>query len=74
MLGILGLGDLTALEAVGDVAGIDPEAVQLLAHRDAARARRDFEAADRLRDELGERGWEIRDGPGGSELVPSAKP
>jgi len=74
MLGVLGLGELTALEAVGGVAGIDPEAVELLAQRDAARARRDFEAADRLRDELGERGWEIRDGPGGSELVPSAKP
>ncbi len=74
MLGVLGLGELTALEAVGDVAGIDPEAVELLAERDAARVRRDFEAADRLRDELGERGWEIRDGPGGSELVPIAKP
>jgi len=73
MLGVLGLGDLTALEAHGDVSGIDPEAVELLARRNAARGRRDFEAADGLRKELGERGWEIRDGPGGSELVPIAK-
>jgi cysteinyl-tRNA synthetase len=73
MLGVLGLGDLTALDAGGDMAEIDPEAVELLARRDAARAQRDFEAADRLREELSERGWEIRDGPGGSELVPIAK-
>jgi cysteinyl-tRNA synthetase len=73
MLGVLGLGDLTALDAGGDMAEIDPEAVELLARRDAARAQRDFEAADRLREKLSERGWEIRDGPGGSELVPIAK-
>ena len=74
MLEILGLGDLTALETVGDVAGIDPEAVELLARREAARSERDFEAADRMRDELSARGWEIRDGAGGSELIPTAKP
>ncbi len=73
MLAVLGLGDLTALEAVGDVAEIDPEAVELLARREAARAQRDFAAADRLREELKERGWEIRDDPSGSELVPIAK-
>ena len=74
MLGVLGLGNLTPLEAAGDVAGIDPEAVELLAQREAARSERDFEAADRLREELSARGWEIRDGPGGSELIPIAKP
>jgi cysteinyl-tRNA synthetase len=71
MLSVLGLGDLTPLEAVGDS---DPEAIELLAQRDAARGERDFEAADRLREELSARGWEIRDGPGGSELIPLAKP
>jgi cysteinyl-tRNA synthetase len=74
MLGVLGLGNLSPLEAVGDVAGIDPEAVELLALREAARSERDFEAADRLREELSARGWEIRDGPAGSELIPIAKP
>jgi cysteinyl-tRNA synthetase len=74
MLGILGLGDLTALEAGGDVHRTDPEALELLARREAARGERDFEAADRLREELSVRGWEIRDGPGGSELIPIARP
>ncbi|MGH2903582.1 MAG: cysteine--tRNA ligase [Solirubrobacteraceae bacterium] len=72
MLEILGLGDLTARDAGGDVAGIDPGAIELLARREAARAERDFAAADELRDELRERGWEIRDGPDGSELLPIA--
>ena len=34
----------------------DPEAERLLAEREEARAARDFERADRLRDELAERG------------------
>jgi len=73
MLGILGLGDLTALEAGGDVQRTDPEALELLARREAARGERDFQAADRLREELSALGWEIRDGPGGSELIPIAR-
>ena len=39
----------------------------------ARRARReDFAEADRLRDEVRAAGWEIRDGPDGPELVPTA--
>jgi cysteinyl-tRNA synthetase len=72
MLGVLGLGDLSPLEAAGEEGGVDPEAVELLAQREAARSERDFAAADRLREELSARGWEIRDGPGGSELIPIA--
>ena len=34
-----------------------------------ARGERDFAEADRLRDELTARGWEVRDTPGGAELV-----
>jgi cysteinyl-tRNA synthetase len=70
MLALLGLGELTPLQAAGDVAAVDPEATTLLARRDAARSERDFAAADRLREELRARGWEIRDGPTGSELIP----
>ena len=70
MLAVLGLGELEPLQAVGDVAAIDPEAVELLERRERARAQRDFQTADGLREELRARGWEIRDGPGGGELIP----
>ena len=42
----------------------------LLARRQEARAAKDFAEADRLRDELAARGWEVRDGPEGAELRP----
>ena len=45
------------------------ELVRLAAERDEARAARDFERADRIRDELAEAGWEIRDTPEGARLV-----
>jgi cysteinyl-tRNA synthetase len=65
MLHALGLESL--LEASGEEA---PEEVQALAgEREEARAARDFERSDRIRDQLRERGWEIRDTPGGARLV-----
>jgi cysteinyl-tRNA synthetase len=64
MLPLLGLEAL--LEADEEA---DPEAERLLAEREGARADRDFERADRLRDELAERGWEVRDTPEGARLV-----
>jgi cysteinyl-tRNA synthetase len=73
MLDVLGLGGLTPARADGDVATIDPEASRLLELRERARAKRDFEAADHLREELRERGWEIRDGSDGPELIPLAQ-
>jgi cysteinyl-tRNA synthetase len=49
-----------------------PEDVRALAERrEAARAERDFAEADRLRDELAARGWEVRDTPDGARLVRS---
>ncbi len=71
MLSVLGLEGLTPLEAVGDVAASDPEALTLLEQRELARETRDFQTADRVREELRERGWEIRDGPSGPELIPA---
>jgi cysteinyl-tRNA synthetase len=71
MLDVLGLGDLSPLEARGDVGSIDPEAMALLRRREQARGEREFEAADQMREELRERGWEIRDGPEGPELIPA---
>jgi cysteinyl-tRNA synthetase len=71
MLAVIGLGELTPLQASGDIAGIDPEAVSLLQQREAARRERDFELADRLREQIKARGWEIRDGHAGAELIPA---
>jgi cysteinyl-tRNA synthetase len=68
MLGVLGLEGL----AEPDAGAREPDAGALdkLAAREAAREARDFEQADRLRDALRADGWEVRDGPGGPELIP----
>jgi len=50
---------------------LSPEEV-LLAEREEARAERDFERADTIRDQLAVRGWEVRDSPEGAKLVPKA--
>jgi cysteinyl-tRNA synthetase len=64
MLPLLGLETLLDPEE-----GADPEAERLLAEREQARSASDFERADRLRDELAERGYEVRDTPEGARLV-----
>jgi cysteinyl-tRNA synthetase len=69
MLHAFGLESL--LESADDEA--PDEIRRLAADRDAARAARDFERADRLRDELAELGWEIRDMPDGAQLVPRGR-
>ena len=48
------------------------EAEELLAEREEARAARDFDRADEIRDRLAELGWEVRDGAEGAQLVPKA--
>ena len=48
------------------------EVVVLAEARVAARVGRNFAEADRLRDEIGSRGWEVRDVGVGYELVPRA--
>jgi cysteinyl-tRNA synthetase len=40
-----------------------------LREREEAREARDFDRADRLRDELADRGYEVRDTPEGARLV-----
>jgi cysteinyl-tRNA synthetase len=65
MLGVLGLEGLLAPTAQA------PQEVRELAERrEQARLQRDFQAADRLRDEIAELGWEVRDAPSGFELLP----
>jgi cysteinyl-tRNA synthetase len=68
MLPLLGLESLLAS---GEEA--DPKARALMEDREAARRERDFERADRLREELASRGYEVRDTPQGPRLVRSAR-
>jgi cysteinyl-tRNA synthetase len=68
MLDVLGLRSLLATPSLE----IPDEALALSEARVQARRDRDYAAADRLRDELRELGWEIRDGPDGPELLPAS--
>jgi cysteinyl-tRNA synthetase len=63
-LDLFGLGDLA--QAVEAPAGL----VALAENRQEARASRDFDEADRLRGEIEDQGWEVRDVADGFELVP----
>jgi cysteinyl-tRNA synthetase len=64
---LYGLGMEHLLEDSGE--GPGAEAERLAAEREEARARGDYEAADRKRDELAQRGFEVRDTPEGPQLV-----
>jgi cysteinyl-tRNA synthetase len=65
MLPIVGLGSLLGAEEEEP----DEEARGLLSEREEARASGDFDRADRIREELGRSGWEVRDTPDGARLV-----
>lgn len=67
MLNVLGLENLLEPDEQA------PQAVHKLAERrQRARVERDFALADRLRSEIAELGWEVRDGADGPELFPLA--
>lgn len=66
MLDVLGLSNLLDSDSG---TGPDPAAVALLDAREAARRSGDWAEADRLRDQLAESGWTVRDGPDGPSLV-----
>jgi cyanophycinase-like exopeptidase len=58
-------------EAQGQVAPEpSPDVLALVEEREVARARRDWAAADALRDQIAARGWQVRDTPAGPELSP----
>ena len=64
MLSVLALENLAE---PGSEAGAEEQ--ELLEQREAARRAGDYAEADRLREELRHRGWEVRDGPDGPELI-----
>ena len=63
---VLGLEVFAPAEAQQDE--VPKPLVELLSQRNAARAAKDFAAADRLRQEILAEGYEILDGPSGSSL------
>jgi cysteinyl-tRNA synthetase len=67
MLELVGLSSLTQPD---EGAEADSAAQSLLGEREQARADKDFERADAIRDQLARLGWEVRDGAGGARLVP----
>ncbi|HWJ43609.1 MAG TPA: cysteine--tRNA ligase [Solirubrobacterales bacterium] len=69
MLGLVGLATLTQPDEGGTA---DPEAVRLMQAREEARAAKDFDRADELRDQLAVMGWTVRDSADGPSLVPKA--
>lgn len=66
MLAVLALENLLEPEVVEAPA----EVIELRDARERARATRDWEAADRIRGQLRELGWEVRDSADGPELRP----
>ena len=67
MLALVGLGSLTQPD---EGAKADEGAEKLLEERQDARAAKEFERADEIRDRLAELGWEVRDSAEGAKLVP----
>ncbi len=65
LLYVLGLEAVTRVEF-----SLPEEIVEMAEERQRRRAARDFAEADRLRDAITERGYEVRDVPGGFKLVP----
>jgi len=59
-----------SLEAESVPATVPTEILEKAAARWEAKKAKDFAGADRLRDEIQDAGWQIKDGPGGYELSP----
>ncbi|HET9154952.1 MAG TPA: cysteine--tRNA ligase [Solirubrobacterales bacterium] len=67
MLDLVGLSTLTQPDEGVEA---DQEAQQLMEEREEARAAKEFERADQLRDQLAALGWTVRDSADGPQLVP----
>jgi cysteinyl-tRNA synthetase len=62
--------DVFGLASLAESEEAPGELVDLARRREEARSRRDFHEADRLREEIGRAGWEVRDVSDGFRLVP----
>ena len=69
LAGMLELVGLESLAQSGEE-GPDAAALELLEARNSARAEKDWDRADEIRDQLAELGWVVRDDPEGARLVP----
>gem|GEM_PF-4224131 len=69
MLGLVGLSTLTQPD---EGAETDEAALNLMTEREQARAEKDFQRADEIRDRLAEMGWTVRDSADGPRLVPQS--
>lgn len=70
VMGALGL-ELPVIES-GEAADVPSEIAALAEQRLAAKQAKDWAEADRLRDEIGDAGWEIKDTKEGYELCPKS--
>ena len=66
MLSVLALENLLDVEQLE----VPAEALELAGRREQARAARDFDEADRIREQLHRLGWAVRDGADGPQLLP----
>jgi cysteinyl-tRNA synthetase len=62
--------DVFGLASLGEAVAVPREIVELAERRRQARDARDFDEADRLREEIEAAGWEARDVADGFQLVP----
>jgi len=69
MLDLVGLSTLTQPD---EGAETDEIALDLMTEREQARAEKDFQRADEIRDRLAEMGWTVRDSADGPSLVPKS--
>src|SRR5215217_475081 len=65
--------DVFGLASLADEEAAPPEVVELATRRQQARASGDFAEADRLRGEIAERGWTVRDVADGFQLVRASR-
>jgi cysteinyl-tRNA synthetase len=64
--------DVFGLTSLAEQVDAPGEVVSIAERRLQARSDGDFDAADRLREEIEAAGWEVRDAAGGFQLVPKA--